>query len=147
HYGEPEQSKGFFKIIEGLPVVITTGFMTDDFIASIVGKLTDRQREADQIAEKFGKANILHFHTEGGRQRFLKLRPEFEEKTISIPFLLPNLSLFEKLDKFSFNEGEPLTILFVGYDGRRKGLHELIAVLDALGPKYLKFHNVNVKIV
>lgn len=147
HYGQPLSPKPFFEAVNGSPVFLTSGFMTDRYVKDIFGKLIDRQKEADELAKTFVNADIVHFHTNGGRERFLKYRPDFKEKTAAIPFFLPNLTIAES-DPFSMKESKPeINILFVGNEGIRKGLLKLVEALDLLGSSYLKSHNVTVTIV
>ena len=146
-YGAPSNEDAFYKLAGETPVFVTVGFMTDDYVRDLFGVLTDRRKEADDLARKVDKASLIHFHTEGGRQRFLSYRPEFEEKTVAIPFFLPNmLSSKIQMDR---NEAEKddIHVLFIGREGKRKGLHDLIEALDSLGSAYLKFHRVHVTVV
>ena len=146
HYGQPSQPHLFFKIIE-MPTLVTTGFMSDRYMMDKFGQMNNRQKEADQLASTLERADMIHFHTEGGRRRFLHYRPEFESKTIAIPFFLPKLTSFQTIQAEERDEGNRVRVLFVGYEGKRKGLYELIEALDILGKKYLDQHNVEVTIV
>jgi glycosyltransferase involved in cell wall biosynthesis len=144
HYGNPDNSEKFFNFFFDRPTVITSGFMTDRYINKMLKTKLDRQKEADDLAASLEKSSIIHFHTEGGRNRFLEYRPEFKEKTISIPFFLPNLPLFS-LDRS--NELGKIKILFVGNDGKRKGLYNLIESFELIGKSYLEYYNVEITIV
>jgi glycosyltransferase involved in cell wall biosynthesis len=146
HYGTPVNPPLFFKQLNGTPTFITTGFMTDEYMRSVHGYNMNRQKEADELAFNLDKAKLIHFHTIGGRERFLSYRPDFEEKTTSIPFFLPYLKTndFQTINK---NNGKTINILFVGYEGKRKGLNELIEALNVLGHSYLKSYNVKVTVV
>ncbi len=148
YYGGVDRPEAFFKMVGGTPVLMTTGFMTDNFVTGVFGRLIDRQKEADGIAKLYDKASMLHFHTEGGRRRFLTYRPDFRDKTISIPFFLPNLPRFEVLrDDNTDENGRQVKLLFVGNEGKRKGLPELVQALDLLGRKYLDKYKVSVTVV
>lgn len=144
HYGNPIAPQRFFKEIGITPVIITTGFMTDNYQFETYGRTVDRQKEADILASSLEKANILHFHTEGGRQRFLNYRPEFEKKTVAIPFFLPYLKTANSPNKCT---NDNINILFVGYEGIRKGLNEFIEALNLLGNDFLKRYSVKITVV
>jgi glycosyltransferase involved in cell wall biosynthesis len=144
HYGAPVAPESFYKAINPAPVFLTTGFMTDRFMKNAFGHVGDRQREADQLAKILDKAAMIHFHTKGGLERFLRYRPEFKSRAVAIPFFLPNLKLTALPAK---TENQTVKILFVGNEGKRKGLFELIAALDQLGASYLKNFKVEVTVV
>lgn len=146
HYGHPSPPKPFFDMVKGYPVFMTSGFMTDRYIADLFGTHIDRQKEADEIAKIAEKADALHFHTCGGRNRFLHYRPDFREKTVAIPFFLPSLTM--KDDRLPTKELQPnINLLFVGNQGIQKGLFKLIEALDLLGAPYLNTHRVAVTVV
>jgi glycosyltransferase involved in cell wall biosynthesis len=147
HYSKPVCPSLFFKAINHKPVVVTTGFMTDRYMFEKLGKINDRRKEADSLASNLEQASMIHFHTEGGRQRFLQYHPDFEVKTIAIPFFLPSLPLFRGTQNKRENKYERVSILFVGNEGNRKGLQELIEALDILGKEYLAYHNVEINII
>ena len=147
HYGNPVFPELFYRKMGDKPVIVTTGFMTDQYVAEEFGTCYNRQKEADELASIVDKASMIHFHTEGGRDRFLYYQPDFKEKTIAIPFFLPNLPKFENLKKAQRHTQEVIRILFVGYEGYRKGLAEVIEALDLLGEEYLSSFNVEVTIV
>jgi len=147
HYGSPVNEKLFYKTVQKSPVFVTTGFMTDAFVTSLFGKPMNRKTEADELAKTLEKASLIHFHTLGGLQRFLHYRPEFKEKAVNIPFFLPNLRIPNKAIQRINGESKEIPILFVGSDGARKGLPELIQALDILGKTYLQSFRVKVTIV
>jgi len=147
HYGSPMNEGLFYKTVQKSPVFVTTGFMTDGFVTSLFGKPMNRKAEADELAKTLDKASLIHFHTLGGLQRFIYYRPEFKEKAVNIPFFLPNLRIHNKATQPVDGESHEIPILFVGSDGERKGLPELIDALDILGKAYLQSFHVNVTIV
>jgi glycosyltransferase involved in cell wall biosynthesis len=144
HYGVPPAPESFYKAVNPTPVFLTTGFMTDRFMESAFGKIGNRQQEADQLAGTLDKAAMIHFHTEGGLERFLHYRPDFKGRAVAIPFFLPNLKT--TLSPIETHR-QSLKILFVGNEGKRKGLVELTAALDLLGTAYLKNFKVEVTVV
>jgi len=145
HYGAPAMPDLFFETVKPHPVFMTSGFMTDRFVREVFGKRVDRQEEADNIARVADRAEMVHFHTRGGMERFLYYRPDFREKTASIPFFLPALTSKDVSEKAK--AGTDIHILFVGSDGIRKGLPKLIDALDMLGSWYLNIHRVAITIV
>lgn len=144
HYSKPQNPQLFFDAFKEYKTVITTGFMTDRYMRSKLNEPLDRQKEADELARSLERASMLHFHTEGGRQRFLKYRPEFEVKTTSAPFFLPSLPLFDIGEN---NTKKNINILFVGNDGKRKGLFDLMKAFDILGKEFLESYNIDITIV
>ncbi len=147
HYGTPVNPTLFFNQANSTPSLITTGFMTDGYMKSVYGIDTNRQKEADNLAFNLEKASLIHFHTAGGRERFLSYRPDFEDKTIAIPFFLPYLRKKEPQIINKSDHSNSIDILFVGYEGTRKGLPDLIEALNVLGDSYLKNYNVRVTVV
>lgn len=143
HYGSPVNADLFYNTVQKSPVFVTTGFMTDRFVNTLFGKPMDRRLEADELAKTLDKADLIHFHTLGGLQRFIHYRPEFKEKAINIPFFLPNL----RINNGDTNDSSDLHILFVGSDGALKGLHELIEAFDILGNAYLQSFRVRLTVV
>lgn len=144
HYGAPVLPELFYKAASPIPVFLTTGFMTDRFMESAFGIAGNRQREADKLANILDKAAMIHFHTEGGLKRFLHYRPDFQDRAVAIPFFLPNLKTALPLAK---THNKSVKILFVGNEGKRKGLFELIAAMDLLGAAYLRNFNVELTVV
>jgi glycosyltransferase involved in cell wall biosynthesis len=144
HYGHPKNGIIFFKKINNIPCVVTTGFRTDKQIIASYGFLSDRKHEADILAQELEKASLIHFHTINGRERFLYYRPEFKQKSVSIPFFLPSLASFNEITTKSESK---MSILFVGYDGDRKGLPELIEAFEQINSDFLKENNVEINIV
>jgi glycosyltransferase involved in cell wall biosynthesis len=147
HYGSPVNPNSFYKTLDKSPVFVTTGFMTDQFVNHLFGKPMDRQVEADELAKSLEKAQMIHFHTFGGLQRFLHYRPEFKEKAVHIPFFLPNLRIEQTAATELQSVSTDIPILFVGSDGKRKGLPELIEALDILGKDYLQSFAVKITVV
>ncbi|HKG05824.1 MAG TPA: glycosyltransferase family 4 protein [Pedobacter sp.] len=144
HYGSPAAHEQFYKTVSHAPVFLTTGFMTDRFMKNAFGQIGNRQQEADRLADTLDKAAMIHFHSQGGLERFLYYRPEFESRAVAIPFFLPNL----KLAGLSLNRNSAaVKILFVGNEGLRKGLSELSTALDLLGIIYLKNFKVEITVV
>lgn len=147
HYGTPASPSCFYKMVSNAPNFITTGFMTDRYMENAFGKVVDRQQEADDLAKSMEHASMIHFHTEGGRSRFLQYRPEFEKKAVSIPFFLPNIEASKRIHNADSNDTQSVKILFVGNEGARKGLHELMDALDFLGSEYLNKFKVELTVV
>ncbi|WP_432708696.1 glycosyltransferase family 4 protein [Pedobacter sp.] len=147
HYGSPVNPNKFYNTVNNLPVFVTTGFMTDHFVNSLFGRTVNRQNEADALAKTLDQADRIHFHTLGGLRRFIQYRPEFKEKAINIPFFLPDLQINNSSAIEVYQAPAGVEILFVGSDGERKGLVELINALDILGKAYLQSYGVKVTIV
>ncbi len=144
HYGHPIKEIDFFKTINNTPCIITTGFMTDKTVIAKKGYLTDRKIDADLIEQSVNKATLIHFHTLNGKERFLYYKPDFDKKSISIPFFLPSLKNYNEI---TLKDGNKISILFVGYDGVRKGLPELISALNQLDELVFKKNNIEINIV
>lgn len=77
-------------------------------------------------------ASLVHFHTDCMREAFLLQQPDWREKCITIPFFMPQLKFItEDLIQQKF-QSEETHILFVGVDGKRKGMYELCEALDSI---------------
>jgi glycosyltransferase involved in cell wall biosynthesis len=144
HYGIPINHSFFYDLIKNIPCIVTAGFSTDSHLISILGFLPDRNIEAKLLALKLEKASLIHFHTINGRERFLSYCPEFIDRSVSIPFLLPAL---DKIDTIIEKDNSFVSILYVGYQGEIKGLPELILALNNIDINFLNFHKVEINIV
>lgn len=110
------------------PVIMNSGFMTDEYVGGI-----GRSSEIKIKSEVFKKASRIIFSNNDAVQRFNKLVPEFEEKLVSIPFLLPYLK--ETKPKAL---SDRIGVLFVGRDGKRKGLDNTSKAIRTLNEDFVK---------
>ncbi len=104
------------------------------------------QDSADNLVKLAGNSSLVHFHTDCMREQFLIRKPEWRNKCETVPFFLPQLRfLSEKTitEKFS---AEELRMVFVGVDGKRKGLIELYEALDSMAD-FLQAHQVSATFV
>jgi len=104
------------------------------------------QDEADNLVKLAGNSSLVHFHTDCMREFFLTKRPEWRHKCVTVPFFLPQLRFSSEktiTEKFS---AEELRIVFVGVDGKRKGLVELCEALDSM-TDFLQAHQVSATFV
>lgn len=126
------------------PVISTLGFPTLN---------QDREKgeqylltQADTLEKYAQGTNLVHFHTDCMREEFLFRKPNWREKSVTVPFFLPHLNFLPQemiIKKFS---NHSTNILFVGVDGLRKGLIELSAALDLIAD-FLNENQVNVTVV
>lgn len=90
------------------------------------------QDSANDLIQLAAGASLVHFHTDCMREAFLLERPNWRERCITIPFFMPQLKFItEDLIKEKF-QSEETHILFVGVDGKRKGINELCQALDSV---------------
>lgn len=145
HYGTPANSGRLFASSRDIPVVVTTGFMSDRYAEGSRG-IPDRRLQANVIAASLQQARKIHFHTECGRRNFLQYRPDFKDRAVSVPFFLPHLDS-PRSPLHARRSSDSVKILFVGYEGKRKGLFDLIRAVEILGDQYLQSMNVSLTVV
>lgn len=93
------------------------------------------QHMADALAQVFERADRIHFHTDVARNEFLKRRPEFAERVVTLPFFIPYLQLIDSSSLVTKFERNRIELSFVGFQGHRKGLRELCAAFDQIDAK------------
>ena len=104
-------------------------------------------KEAEKLIGFAQGCSLIHFHTDCMREQFLTIKPEWENMCITAPFFLPHLKFlpeYSLINKFALNE--KIKILFVGADGKRKGLKELCEAIDIMAD-FLLDHQVSLTIV
>lgn len=113
-----------------VPLLSTLGFPTlNKDKAKGHQYLQDAAKDLIRLA---AGASLVHFHTDCMREAFLLQRPDWREQCITIPFFMPQLKFnTEDLIKQKF-QSEETQILFVGVDGKRKGMYELCEALDSI---------------
>jgi glycosyltransferase involved in cell wall biosynthesis len=110
------------------PIVFSSGFMTDEYVGRV-----DRSSEVEFKKGAFEKAAAVVFSSQDAVDRFNYISSEFQDKLLSIPFLLPYLKTGETL------VGKQKTqVLFVGRDGKRKGSENLCQAIKRLDEKILQ---------
>jgi glycosyltransferase involved in cell wall biosynthesis len=129
----------------GTPLISTMGFPTlnQDKLKGKAYLL----KEAEMLVGFAKECSLIHFHTDCMREHFLTIKPELKDKCFTAPFFLPHLRFLSEqslIKKFSLNE--KIRILFVGADGRRKGLQDLCEAIDDLAD-FLTYHQVSFTVV
>ena len=143
HFGPPTNPVAFFKVVKDTPAFVTTGFIKAEHVADTSHSGSTGQQHADELARSLEKAAVLHFLTKAGMERFLFYRPDFKDKTVTIPLFMPGLEAAEYIRP----DRSRVNILFVAHDGKNKGLFNLLDAIDLLGHDYMEIHKVAVTIV
>lgn len=110
------------------PLLVTAGFPGER--ASLSRGSDALSAEANRLGALTRAARRVHFHTEVARQNYLVYRPGDADRCFALPFFLPHLSVLDEAEiraKFDLPE---TVLLFVGADGKRKGIETLCEALD-----------------
>ena len=111
------------------PLMATTGFPS---LRRVLARGADfLEAQARIVDASAGRAGLLHFHTDTMRELYLERRPQDRSRALTLPFFLPHLRVLDEAavrDKFAREE---TLLLFVGADGKRKGIETLCEALDA----------------
>jgi len=137
-------SHGLFpKVISNIkrPIIYEDGFMTNEYCG--VNDYAERVEEIMYKIKRYRMASLVLYNTQEAITRFCRLYPEFNHKIKYLPFLLPYLEpISEKtLNKKLFSTNK-VKLLFVGKDGRRKGVFNLIKALYILKKKHPECFNL-----
>ncbi len=129
-------SHGFFPVglrKKGIPVLTNTGFMTNSFESA--RRDEDRWNEIKQICKMSNQSTIITFSTRDAIERFCSFVPEMRHKVRLAPFLIPQISKLTEDELYRKHYGESTQICFVGTDGKRKGLTNLLAAIRNIHEK------------
>lgn len=127
-----------------LPMMCTVGFPS---LRHVIARGPDfLEASALAIEHQAGNCARIHFHTDAMRELYLERRPNDAQRSITVPFFLPQLAFIDEAEMHAKFEREDITLLFVGADGQRKGLEELCMALDSIA-QGLNYHQVTAVIV
>lgn len=141
-YGNPPIDPWFPSL--KVPVFQTTGY---PMIRQELEKPEDvLQARADKTAQLLEHADYIHFHTKTAKNAFLRRRPEFEQRVVTIPFFIPYLNCIDMESFEKKYDADVVKLCFVGYQGKRKGLQELCGALDMIADE-IKHLKVDITIV
>ncbi len=90
------------------------------------------KESAKDLMRLAGGASLVHFHTDCMREAFLTQQPDWRNKCITIPFFMPQLQFISENSIKQKFQSDKTHILFVGVDGKRKGIFELCEALDSI---------------
>ena len=121
------------------PTVVTVNFKPDAYIKDVFGKMCNRQKEADALASKLDNVSLLHFYCQNSRERFLSYRGEFEDKSVVIPYFVPQISHVGGLK----SNANVRHILYIEGRGSQAGTIALRKALEYFGGDYFKLHNIH----
>ncbi|MBW7881355.1 MAG: glycosyltransferase [Caldilineaceae bacterium] len=114
-----------------IPIFFPTGFLPNEY----VGARSDAERteELVQLSKWFSRADLISFPAQSWINHFNSLNSNFRDKIIFLPFLLPGATpAAASFVHTKFDNAGTVSILFVGQDGKRKGLNRLCQALDLL---------------
>ncbi|MCC9166956.1 glycosyltransferase [Pontibacter harenae] len=123
-------SHGFFPIgirEKGIPVLTNTGFMTNAY----EGILNDeeRRKEVKHICKMSKQSTFITLSSNNAIERFCSLAPKMQHKVKLAPFLIPSISKLTEEEMLNKHFSKVLKICFVGIEGKRKGLVNLLAAI------------------
>lgn len=129
-------SHGFFPVgirRKGIPVLTNTGFMTNSYEG--VYSDDDRWKEVGQICKMSTESTFITFSTNNAIERFCSFAPYMRAKVKLAPFLIPKIDLLSEEEMYNKHFSKVIKICFVGIDGKRKGLQNLLAAIQNIHQK------------
>jgi len=133
----------FFPYIIGnnnrIPIILCGAFNSNQY----AGVKSDQERLGQlQVVSQFNRlSKYVVFSAKEQVQHFNSLCSEFRHKIVYIPKLLPQTSQYITISasevSAKFNEYGKINIIFVGREGKRKGLFEFLEALNLLSKSKL----------
>lgn len=127
-----------------IPVVWFYGVVDPKMQISI--GITEFEIEQQYSLQKIGfeKTSKVLLPTKAQMARHLIKFPEIIEKFTHAPFFLPNMKAVNSKDVFEKQKSNKIRILFVGREGKRKGLDILIKALSMLNKNEKNYFTLDV---
>ncbi len=119
-----------------LPLVWHAGFSTNEYVG--VSSVKERLDSVRASISKYMKTEYTIFSTKESISRFYDIAPkEVQNKIVYAPYFLPNVEpVGRRLIEKKFFEFRPIKISFVGSDGIRKGVQNLVRALNIISKEY-----------
>jgi glycosyltransferase involved in cell wall biosynthesis len=114
----------------GIPVLTNHGFMTNDYKEVVHDE--DRCKEVKQICEMSRFSTFMTFSSENAIERFCSFAPHMRSKIKLAPFLIPKIPILTPSEMQAKHLNPNLKITFVGENGLRKGITNLLAAIGNL---------------
>lgn len=115
------------------PIVYCGGFMTNEYAGT--ASIAERKIPIQTNKTFIDASTYTIFNTQDAVDRYIAIEPSVKHKLHYLPFYLPYLkSVTSEYVKKKQSE-KSIKILFVGNDGKRKGLHNLIKAINLLAQK------------
>lgn len=114
----------------GIPVLTNTGFMTNEYEG--IYNDDDRWREVKQICSMSTQSTFITFSSQNAIDRFCSFAPNMRHRVKLAPFLIPAIPQLSEEEMYRKHFGKTLKICFVGIDGKRKGLKNLLHAISNL---------------
>ncbi len=136
-------SRYFFpiRVLNSVPLVYHHGFPTNQYVGA---SSTEERREAIRDRNRlYRKTACTLFSTRESIRRFSEVAPkDVQEKVVYAPYFLPKVEPIQpdSLEK-KFSDYRPVRVLFVGSDGKRKGVHNLVKALNRICDQYPDLRN------
>ncbi|WP_103019798.1 glycosyltransferase family 4 protein [Salinibacter altiplanensis] len=119
-----------------VPVVYETAFVPNDYVGA--SNYADRREEIEHELHKIHRFDTYILKTEESVERFVEAVNAVTGESVRdavhhVPYFLPKIGAIgpDALDE-KFSELRPIRILFVGSDGSRKGVHNLVEALNRI---------------
>jgi len=132
-------SRVFFptRLFNNIPLVYHSGFPPNRYVgASNLEERRENARKAARFYQENTEATI--FSTQEAINRFRRIVPkELGDKIVYLPYFLPNVEPVESdhVDR-TFADSDRLQILFVGEDGKRKGVYQFLEAIEIAADRY-----------
>lgn len=138
----------FWGVDKKIPTILRFHYTTLRFQKSIFTGKKDEEaylKYHKELEKDLPAYNALVLSTRRSLERFKQDFKDFGDKAHYIPFFLPNTNyVSEDFVKNKMMNTEPINLLFVGRDGQRKGLFELLKAISSLDMRDRKKVNLTI---
>ncbi len=119
-----------------VPVVYETGFVPNDYVGA--SDYAERRSEIERELRKVRNFDAYILKTKESIERFVEAVRSVTGENVRdgvhyVPYFLPDIEPIDSEDlNEKFSHPRPIRILFVGSDGERKGVHNLVEALNRI---------------
>ncbi len=123
-----------------VPVVYETGFVPNAYVGA--SDYTERRSEIERELRKVRTFDAYILKTKESIERFVEAvravtGEEVRDSVHYVPYFLPEIEPIDLEDlNEKFSRSRPIRILFVGSDGERKGVHNLVEALNRISAQH-----------
>jgi len=131
-------SRLFFpnRVLNKIPIVYHSGFPTDRYAGA--SDVSERRNQIRSRVRRYRQTAATIFSTREGIDRFLDVAPaDLRDKITYAPYFLPSVEpVNDARIEQKFSDADRIRVLFVGTDGRRKGIHNFLKAVDIACNEY-----------